>query len=116
MINSLKKALLAGVGAAVITKEKAEETLADFVQQGRVSAQDAKVMARQLAKNGRREFEAVRGDVESSLLDLASRAGAEAQARIAALEARVAELQKKQQAASGPARQTKRPKAKTRGA
>jgi|SRR5688572_29430330 len=114
MMNSLKRALLAGVGAALITKEKAEETLNDFVQQGRVSAKDAKVMARQLAKDGKKEFAAVRSEVEDKLLDLTKRAGAEAQTRIAALEAKVADLQRqKQEAARKPAR---RPKAKARGA
>jgi polyhydroxyalkanoate synthesis regulator phasin len=104
MMNSIRRALLAGVGAALITKEKAEETLNDFVQQGRLTAQDAKVMARRLAEDGRREFKSVRGEVEGKLLDLTQRAGAEAQARIAALEARVAELQKQQAAAARPKR------------
>jgi polyhydroxyalkanoate synthesis regulator phasin len=113
MMNSIRRALLAGVGAALITKEKAEETLNDFVQQGRVSAKDAKVMARQLAKDGKREFASVRSDVEDKLLDLTKRAGVEAQARIAALEARVAELQKQKQAGRKPA---SRPKAKAKGA
>jgi len=112
MMNSIRRALLAGVGAALITKEKAEETLNDFVQQGRVSAKDAKVMARQLAKDGKKEFASVRSDVEDQLLDLTKRAGVEAQARIAALEARVAELQK-QKTARKPA---SRPKAKAKGA
>jgi len=113
MMNSIRRALLAGVGAALITKEKAEETLDGFVQQGRVSAKDAKVMARQLAKDGKKEFAAVRSDVEDRLLDLTKRAGVEAQARIAALEARVAKLQKQKQAARKPG---KRPKAKAKGA
>lgn len=114
MMNSIKRALLAGVGAALITKEKAEETLNDFVQQGRISADDAKVMARQLAKDSKKEFAAVRSDVEDKLLDLTRRAGAEAQTRIAALEAKVAELQRQKQAAARPP--VRRPKAKARGA
>lgn len=114
MMNSIRRALLAGVGAAIITKEKAEESLNDFVQQGRVSAKDAKVMARQLAKDGRKEFASVRSEVEDKLLDLAKQAGDQAQARIAALEAKVAALQQeKKQAARKPAR---RPKAKAKGA
>ena len=113
MMNSIRKALLAGVGAALITKEKAEETLNDFVQQGRINAKDAKAMARQLAKDGKEEFAAVRSDVEDTLLDLTKRAGAEAQARIAALEARVAELQRQKQAPRPPVR---RPRAKAKGA
>ena len=112
MMNSIKKVLLSGVGAALITKEKAGETLNDFVQQGRVSARDARIMARRIARDGRREFETVRNEVEDQLLDLTKRAGAEAQARIAALEARVAQLQKRHAAAPRPARA----KAKTRRA
>ena len=107
MMNSLKKVLLAGVGAALITKEKAEETLNSFVQQGRVSAKDAKAMARQLAEDGRREYAVVRGQVEDKLLQLAKQAGAQAQTRIAALEAKVAELEQKKAAARKPARRTK---------
>jgi polyhydroxyalkanoate synthesis regulator phasin len=114
MMNSIKKVLLAGVGAALITKDKAEEALDDFVQQGRIDAKDAKAMARKIAKDSRKEFASVRSDVEDRLLDLTRRAGAEAQARIAALEARVAELQKQKQAAARkPAR---RPKASAKGA
>lgn len=113
MMNSLKKALLAGVGAAIITKEKAEETLNDFVQQGRVSAKDARAMAHRIAKDGRREFASVRTEVEGKLLDLAQRADGQAQARIAALEARVAELQGRKKSA---AKSAKRPKAKAKGA
>ena len=84
MINSLKKVMLAGVGAALITREKAEETLNDFVQQGRINAADAKALARQLAKDGKKEFASVRSDVEDKLLNLAQQAGSQAQARIAA--------------------------------
>ncbi len=113
MMNSIRKALLAGVGAALITKEKAEESLGGFVRQGKISSKEAKAMARQIARDGRREFASVRSEVEDRLLVMARRAGAQAQARIAELEARVAALQKRKQA-SRPARP--RPKASARGA
>jgi polyhydroxyalkanoate synthesis regulator phasin len=45
MIDVIKKTLLAGVGAAVVTKEKAEAALEDFVRQGKVSSADARIMA-----------------------------------------------------------------------
>ena len=35
MIDSIKKTILAGVGAAVVTKEKAQAGLEEFVKQGR---------------------------------------------------------------------------------
>ncbi len=109
MMNSIRKALLAGVGAALITKEKAEESLGEFVQQGRISGKDAKAMARRIARDGRREFATVRCDVEDRLLALAKQAGAQAQARIAVLEARVAALQKRRQAGRKPGSRPKGP-------
>lgn len=93
MINALKKTLLVGVGAAVVTKEKAEAALAEFVQSGKVNAADARAMARRLAHQGRREFNAVRTDVETRVKQLASSSEAATRARIAALEARIAELE-----------------------
>ncbi len=110
MINTFKRALLAGVGAAVITKEKAEASLREFVEQGRVNAADAKVMARQLAKDGKREFATMRAEAEKQALKLAKQADAIAQERIAALEKRIAAMEKKP--AKPVAKEPKRPKAK----
>ena len=45
MIDTVKKALLAGVGAAVVTKDKIEHALDEFVRQGKVSADEARAMA-----------------------------------------------------------------------
>ena len=41
MIDLIKKTLLAGVGATIITKEKVEAVLQDSIRQGKVSAGDA---------------------------------------------------------------------------
>jgi polyhydroxyalkanoate synthesis regulator phasin len=110
MMNTFKRALLAGVGAAVITKEKAEASLRDFVAQGRVNAADARALARQLARDGRREFAALRVQAEKQALSLAKQADALARERIAVLEKRLAALERRQ---AGPAaRKTRRPKAK----
>lgn len=100
MNPSIRKALLAGVGAALITKEKAEETLDGFVREGRINARDAKAMARRIARDGRKEFASVRRDVEETVRELADRAGAEARTRIRKLEAQVAELQRRAGSAS----------------
>lgn len=102
MMNTFKRALLAGVGAAVITKEKAEASLRDFVAQGRVNATDARSMARQLAKDGKREFAALRVEAEKQALKLAKQADVLAKERIAALEKRIAALEKRQAKTAAP--------------
>ncbi len=95
MIDLLKKTLLAGVGAAVVTKEKVESTLEDFVRQGKVSAADAKIMADKIADQGRREFDEMAGELNSKLKGVLDRKDKEAAARLTALEDRVAALEQK---------------------
>lgn len=95
MMDVLKKTLLAGVGAAVITKEKVEAALDDFVRQGKVSAQEAKVMADKIAEQGRREFETMSHELNEKLRERFAAEDKKAQARLDALEARVTALEQK---------------------
>lgn len=109
MNTALRKALLTGIGAAVITKEKAEAAFADFVKSGKLDATDARAMARKLAQDGRKEFAATSREVEARLRDLATRADVVAKTRLAELEARIAELERTQPQAAQP---KPRPKSK----
>lgn len=93
MVDIIKKTLLAGVGAVVITKEKVEAALDDYVKQGKVSSADARAMAEKIAADGRREFETMSGELNDRISDFVSRLDRKAQDRIAALEARVAALE-----------------------
>ncbi len=99
MFEAIKKTLLAGVGAAVITKEKADEVFAGFVARGKVSAADAREMARQLAAQGRTEFKAVSRQVEQQVRQIATVSDAEARARLSELEARIAAVEKRRKPA-----------------
>jgi len=93
MIDVIKKTLLAGVGAAVITKEKVEAALGDFVQQGKVSSAEARQMAEKIAEQGRREFETMSQQLNDMLREKFTGAERRMQDRITALEARVAALE-----------------------
>jgi len=95
MIDTLKKTLLAGVGAAVVTKEKVEAALGDFVAQGKVTATDARKMASKIADEGKEEFEKASADLNRKLKQLLARTDKETQQRIADLEARIAALEGK---------------------
>lgn len=106
MIDSLKKTLLAGVGAAVVTKEKVEAALTDFVAQGKVSAADARKMAEKIAADGKQEFEKASEQLGGKLKEMLASMDARTQQRIADLEARVAALEVKKSAAA-PARTRK---------
>ncbi len=93
MIDLLKKTLLAGVGAAVITKDKIEGTLDDFVRQGKVNAGDAKIMAEKIADQGRKEFDDLASDLNERIATVLDRKTTDHESRIAALEERVRVLE-----------------------
>jgi polyhydroxyalkanoate synthesis regulator phasin len=101
MIDLIKKTLLAGVGATIITKEKVEEALQDYIRQGKVSAGDARIMADKIAEQGRKEFEIMSGELAAKLKELAEKADFTQKARVEALEARVKKLEQAL-AARGP--------------
>ncbi len=95
MIESLKKTLLAGLGAAVVTRDKVLEGLDDFVRQGKISAAEARAMAEKIAAEGRREFEQASAKVGDKVRDILSYSDGKHLARIEALEARVNALEEK---------------------
>ena len=63
MIDVIMKTILAGVGAALTTTEKAEAALQEMVRQGKLSAADARIIAEKIAEQGRREFEEMSQDL-----------------------------------------------------
>lgn len=93
MIDLIKKTLLAGVGATIITKEKVEAALQDYIRQGKVSAGDARIMAEKIAEQGRKEFEIMSAELAAKFRELAEKADLTHKARIEALEARVKKLE-----------------------
>lgn len=93
MIDLIKKTMLAGVGAAVVTKEKIAEALDDYVRQGKVTAQDARIMADKIAEQGRREFEEMSDQLGQKIKSTFERERADHDTRLAALEERVRQLE-----------------------
>ena len=93
MLETIKKTLLAGVGAAVITKEKVQDALEDYVREGKLKADDARIIADKIAERGRREFEDLSHQASVKAAELFHRHDTAITARLAALEARVAALE-----------------------
>jgi polyhydroxyalkanoate synthesis regulator phasin len=102
MIDAIKRTLLAGVGAAVITKDKVESALNEFVQQGKVSSTEARQMAEKIAEQGRREFETLSQELNEKLREKFSGTERQTRERIDALEARVSALERSSGGGSSP--------------
>jgi polyhydroxyalkanoate synthesis regulator phasin len=94
MIDAIKKTLLAGIGAVVITNDKIESALNELVKQGKISTAEARQMAEKIADQGRREFETLSHEVNEKLRDKFSGEERRSQKRLDALEARVAALER----------------------
>jgi polyhydroxyalkanoate synthesis regulator phasin len=94
MIDTIKKTLLAGVGAALVTKDKVESALDDFVKQGKVSSAEARQMAEKIADQGRREFETLSHELNEKMKEKFTGGEQRLMARIDALEARLAALER----------------------
>lgn len=93
MFDLIKKTLLAGVGAAVVTKEKVQDALEDYVRQGKLKADDARIIAEKIAERGKREFEEMSAQASAKASEIFNRHDSALASRIAALEARVTALE-----------------------
>ena len=95
MIEMLKKTLLAGVGATVVTAEKVESALSDLVDRGRISADEAKETASKIANESKKEFEEARSTLGDLFEEWLEKANVASKRDLDLLEARVAVLEAK---------------------
>jgi polyhydroxyalkanoate synthesis regulator phasin len=103
MIETFKKTLLAGLGAAVVTKDKVQEGLDDFVKQGKITAADAGAMAEKIAAEGRKEFDKASAMLGEKVREVVSSySDGKHLEKIRDLEARIAALEQKHKPASSP--------------
>lgn len=51
MVDQLKKALLAGLGSAAYTYEKASKIIDEMVEKGKLTVEDGKELSQELKKN-----------------------------------------------------------------
>lgn len=95
MFDLLKKTFLAGVGATVVTQKKLEAQMKDFVEKGKVSAEDAQKMAQKIMEEGEREYDEARSNFEKAVDEWKSRANFASVRKVEELEERVAALEAK---------------------
>ena len=93
MIDLIRKTVLAGVGAMVMTREKIEESMSELVEKGRISAKEAREVAEKIAEEGRREFETVSADTQKRIKEMLEQMGVGQKDRIGDLEKRLLALE-----------------------
>jgi polyhydroxyalkanoate synthesis regulator phasin len=100
MLELIRKTLLAGIGAAIVTRDKVMDATHRFVEEGKMSTEEAERMADDLIRSGERQWHELNdwlsemmkkwGDGTSFVRD---REFQELRARVEMLEMRIAELE-----------------------
>jgi len=59
MLELLRKGLMAGIGAVVLTTEKIQEAVKKLVEEGKISTEEGEKLAQELVKSGERQWEEI---------------------------------------------------------
>lgn len=95
MIDALKKTLMAGVGATVVTAEKVESALDDLVKRGKLTADEARETIRKVADDSKAEFNEAKSGMSNLFNEMLSKANVATKKDMAAIEARLAAIEAK---------------------
>jgi len=71
----LKDLLYAGIGAAVVMKEKVEEEVKKLEEQGKIKTTDAKSFLESIEKKGQEEHERVKEELKTALKEVIDELG-----------------------------------------
>lgn len=70
MLELFKKTLAAGLGAVMLTRDKAEELVEDLVEQGRISQEEAEEVIDELVIKAEKERDEIRNKVKEEFNNL----------------------------------------------
>lgn len=93
MIDLVKKTMLAGIGVAVVTRDKVLESLDELVETGRLTKNEAVEMSEKIVSEGRAETEKAKVEASKLFNDMLHRANVVTKDQYDALVARVAVLE-----------------------
>jgi polyhydroxyalkanoate synthesis regulator phasin len=95
MLELIKKSMLAGIGAAVVTADKVLEATRKFVEEGKLSPTEAEKLAEDLVKSGEKELEEMNARFQASLKKVSDNLEIVRKKEFQELKARVAFLEER---------------------
>ena len=100
VLEMIRNSLLASLGAAVVTKEKVEEATRRWVDEGKISRDEAEKLARDLVESGRHQLADIQDKISETVrkgldnFDIGSKKEfQELKARVENLEKKIAECE-----------------------
>jgi len=95
MVDLLKKTLLAGIGAAILTKEKVEGIVDELVKRGEIASKEGPKLMKELLERSQEAKKELEKRVEESTEKVVRKLRLATRAEIDELQAKLEELEKK---------------------
>ena len=95
MNKIIRSAVLLGLGAVSLTKEKAEKSIKAFVKKGAISTKEGRALVKTVIAEGKREKSRIAAIVKTEGGKLKREAEAIAKKEVTILKARLAKVEKK---------------------
>ncbi len=91
--DSMKKIILAGIGAAATTSEKAREILDDLVKKGELTVEQGKVLNEELKHNVKKTFQSEQPETPEQSADVSEMLKGMTPEQLAALKEQIAAME-----------------------
>lgn len=95
MIDDIKKNLLTGIGAVLLTKKKIEEITRQWADEARLSREDADRLADELLQAGRQQWASIEAVIKDAVRRILSSMDVGSRRELEELNAKVSNLQKR---------------------
>ena len=95
MIESIRKAAFAGIGAGVVTLDVVESALEYLVRRGKITAEEARDAAKRIVEQSRNQSEGARHEIKQRLSEAFGKANLATLDRVQVLEERLKALEEK---------------------
>ena len=95
LIDSIKRLLYFGFGAAALSADKLRELIDELVKRGELTTEEGKKIYEELVSRGEQERRNLNTQIRNQVLEILKEVGVADQAKVAALESKVEELERK---------------------
>ena len=95
MIETIKKTLLAGLGATVITAERIEKAMGELIEKGKLNAEEARDVANKVVEQGKEEWENSRQELATTMDKFLKEANLATRDTLEALSKRIDKLEER---------------------
>jgi polyhydroxyalkanoate synthesis regulator phasin len=95
MLEEIRKGLLSGFGAALLTKEKAEAATRKLVEEAKISQEDAQKLVDDLFETGTRQWSEVEASLSKTLRQGIDKLDVASKKEVHGLKSKVGKLEKR---------------------